>query len=94
MGRTVVLCAAGPCILGVKLEHPGGTVCATCHPAMSLCQAPARVGLWQLCLVSPSVAHPRDSVRGSGRAGGDITSNGPECGNSVNKVYFTFNFDI
>lgn len=24
----------------------------------------------------------------------DITSNGPKCGNSINKVYFTFNFDI
>lgn len=41
--------------------------------------------------------HPSDSFpggSGAGRAGGDITSNGPECGNTVNKVYFTFNFDI
>lgn len=54
MGRAALLCDAGPCVLEVKLEHPGGTVCATCHPLMSLCQAPARVELWQLCLISPS----------------------------------------
>ena len=62
MGRAAVLYQAGPCILGVKLEGPGVTVCAACHSPAPLCQAPARVELWQLCLVSPSLAHPRDGV--------------------------------
>lgn len=47
----------------------------------------------QSCLGS-SMLRPRHGGLVAGRAGGDITSNGPKCGNTVNKVYFTFNFDI
>lgn len=83
-----MLYQAGPCILGVKLESRGVTGCAACHPPVPLCQGRAVAAL-------PRFAFPwltRGTV--GGRAGGDITSNGPECGNSVNKVYFTFNFGI
>lgn len=91
MGRAAMLDQAGPSIFGVKLGRP---ICATCHPPVPFCQVPARVELWQLCLVLPSLANPRDGMQVGGRAKGDITSNGPKCGNSVNKVYFTFNFGI
>lgn len=93
-GRAAVPFRAASCILDIKLGSPDVTVCATCRPPVPLCRAPGRVELWLLCLIRPSLAHPGDGVRAGGRAAGDITSNGPECGNSVNKVYFTFNFGI
>lgn len=68
-------------------------LCQLPHP-LPFCQVPAGVELWQLCLVSPFLADLRDGMQVGGRAKGDITSNGPKCGNSVNKVYFTFNFGI
>lgn len=91
MGRAAVLYQAGPSIFGVNLGRP---VCATCPVPIPLCQVAARVELRQLCLVLPFLADLRDGMQVGGRARGDITSNGPKCGNSVNKVYFTFNFGI
>lgn len=92
MGRAAMLCQAGPSIFGVKLGRP---VCATCSPCpVPFCQAPARVELWQPCLFLPFLPDLRHGIQVAVRARGDITSNGPKCGNSVNKVYFTFNFGI
>lgn len=44
-GRVAMLCQAGPCILGVKLESRGVTGCAACHPPVPLCQGRAVAAL-------------------------------------------------
>lgn len=87
--------------MGAKGWEPLGTVVAWVDlqvlehavPGVPQCVAVGGTCPAQSC-VGSSMLHPRHGGLVAGRAGGDITSNGPKCGNTVNKVYFTFNFDI
>lgn len=94
---------SGACVHVAKLHRTQELVLSSEIPrgrSQSGCPASLWGATRSLCAPGPAPGSPQRELpegqrgQGAGRAGGDITSNGPECGNTVNKVYFTFNFDI